>query len=127
MKNEFEISYEKWQAAYDRLKEVIEQEPLTDILRDSAIKRFEFTYELCWKTLKLYYKEKGKDLRYPKDVFKEAFNDGIIEDENLFLQMIDDRNKTVHIYSQEAIKQIHVHILDLYYPAFSELLGKLEE
>jgi len=126
MKNEFEMSYEKFVTACERLREVIEQNPLTEILRDSTIKRFEFTYELCWKTLKLYYKEKGKDLRYPKDAFQEAFNDGLIEDEQLFLEILKDRNQTVHVYSQEDIEKIYAHIVSGYWGAFSGLLVKLK-
>ena len=77
------------------------------------------------KTLKLYYKDKGKDPRYPKDVFKEAFNDSLIEDEAVFLKILEDRNKTVHIYSQEDIEAIYRRIVDLYCGAFSGLLRTL--
>jgi len=126
MKNEFEMSLEKFQSAYQRLKEVIEQRPLTEILRDSTIQRFEFMYELCWKTLKLFYKDKGKDLRYPKDAFQEAFNDGIIEDEQVFLEILKDRNQTVHVYSQEEIEKIYVHIVERYLNAFASVLVRLE-
>jgi len=96
-------------------------------LRDSTIQRFEFTYELCWKTLKLYYKIKGKDLLYPKDAFKEAFNDGLIDDEQLFLEIINDRNQTVHVYSQEDIEKIYSHIVERYFDAFGMLLIKLKK
>lgn len=126
MKSAFELSIVRFQTAHQRLQEVIEQKPLTDILRDSTIQRFEFTFELCWKTLKLYYKAKGIDLRYPADVFKEAFNDGIINNEQVFLEILKDRNQTVHVYNQEDINKIYSHIVDHYVAAFGETLKKLK-
>lgn len=126
MKSELAMALEKFRTAHQRLREVIEQKPLTEILRDSTIQRFEFTFELCWKALKLYYRMKGKDLRYPKDVFKEAFNDGVIDDEQLFLEILKDRNRTVHVYSQEDIESIYAQIVDRYCRAFGALLLRLE-
>jgi nucleotidyltransferase substrate binding protein (TIGR01987 family) len=44
--------------AYARFEEVM-QEKKTMIVRDSAIQRFEFTFELVWKTLKAYLQKQG--------------------------------------------------------------------
>ena len=47
--------------------------PETDIVRDAAIQRFEFTFELVWKTLQLYLEHEGFEAAGPRAVLKRAF------------------------------------------------------
>ena len=77
---------------------------------DATIKRFEFTFELSWKCLKQYFQEQGIIVNYPKEIIKEAFATGLINDEQLWLQMLNDRNMTSHTYNRQLADQIHHHI-----------------
>lgn len=91
----------QYQQAVRRLDEVL-KEKKSDIVRDSAIKRFEFTFDLSWKLLKaLLEEEKGVICASPKDCFREAYKNGIIGYDEYFLKMTDWRNEIVHSYSQE--------------------------
>jgi len=82
------------------------KEPESEFIRDASIQRFEFTYELLWKTLKAFLEEiHGVRAVSPRQVFKEAFALDLIENEEIFLDMIEARNTLAHTYNEkQAIK-----------------------
>jgi nucleotidyltransferase substrate binding protein (TIGR01987 family) len=93
--------------AMDRFAEAI-QEPESSIVMDATIQRFEFTYELMWKTLKIYLEEiHGIRTVSPRQVFKEAYSLSIIKQEGLFLEMIKSRNLLSHTYNEEQAADIY--------------------
>ncbi len=72
-----------------------------DLARDGLIQRFEFTFELAWKTLKAVFEDEGLiGLNSPKSVLREAYAAQIIEDEELWLAILQDRNRMAHIYNE---------------------------
>lgn len=79
-------------------------DPFTDVVRDASIQRYEFTFELFWKVLKLYLKEEeGLECFSPKACIREIrtfFKLSETEIE-LCLKMANDRNISVHTYSEE--------------------------
>jgi len=80
--------------------------PETDIVRDAAIQRFEFTFELVWKTLQLYLEHEGLESSGPRAVLKRAFVIRLISDQDeadVWLQMLDDRNLTSHAYASDPL------------------------
>jgi len=98
-----------------------------DLYKDGVIQRFEFTFELLWKTLKIYLENQGIIVRSPRESFKEAFRLGLIEDEKLFLDMLKDRNDTTHIYDKETAESIFNRIKSNYIPAIKIVLEKISE
>lgn len=118
-----------YQDALQRLKEAIAeftQVNSSDVVRDGLIQRFEFTYELAWKTTRDYLIDQGiVDKNSPKSVLREAFAQQLIKDELVWLEMIDDRNKTTHLYSQEEAVRIANNIVGKYAGEFDLLLQKL--
>lgn len=115
-------AYEK---ALKRLNEVL-SEPESAIMRDAAIKRFEFTFELLWKSLQQFFRGQGIVCNSPKGCLKEAFSYGLVEDNPLWLRMIDDRNLTVHTYNEAVAIEIYRHLRD-YMPLFEKVLRSLEK
>jgi len=98
--------------AISRLEEAIRQ-PENDMSRDSVIQRFEFSFELAWKTLQLYLEHQGLEAGSPRQAFKDAFAQGIIHDEDeadAWLKMLEDRNLTTHTYHQDLAKAIYQRI-----------------
>jgi nucleotidyltransferase substrate binding protein (TIGR01987 family) len=111
-------------SAYDRYGEVMGLEK-NAIIRDSAIHRFEFTYELAWKTMKAYLEEKGvKDIYSPKEVIRSAFQLGLIENDTTWLDMVETRNETSHLYSENIAERVYGK-LAAYLPLLAKLLSKL--
>ena len=85
-----------------RLQEAVGQ-PESSIVRDAVIQRFEFSFELVWKALKLYLEHQGHECGGPRPTLKKAFADGLIatpEEADVWLQMLEDRNLTSHAYDE---------------------------
>lgn len=128
--SKFTEKYEKLISATDRLKEAIadyETTPL-DSVRDGAIQRFEFCTELAWKTVREYLIEQGyTDINSPKSVMKTAFSDGLLTNENGWLEILESRNITSHVYDERTAETIFESIKNLYTPLFSELIETLKK
>lgn len=110
-------SFEALGDALERLEEVIDM-PLDDrrIIADATIQRFEFTFELFWKTLKRVLLQEGIDAKTPKETLQKAFQLKWIDSEELWINMLRDRNETSHIYDEEKAKEIFEHI-KVYFPS----------
>ena len=78
----------------------------TKLERDGAIQRFEFTYELLWKTLKKILSFKGININNPRDVFRAAAKEGLIEDPKFWFEAIKKRNMTTHIYNEQYADEV---------------------
>lgn len=117
---------EDFKKAVLRLHEVLEQEK-NDIMRDSAIKRFEIVFDLAWKTIKAYLEEKkGVVCASPKPCFKEAYKQSLIEYDNFWLELTDARNETVHVYNEDFAEKTYA-LLPKALIYFKELLENLEK
>lgn len=116
--------------ALDRFANVVDREDefkvdgLEDVYLDLIVKRFEFTYEMCWKALKRYLDFIGIDAKSPRAVFKESFAQGLICDEDIWLDMIESRNLSSHIYDESEIREI-LDKKEIYKNAFVLVRNKL--
>ncbi|MFA7059680.1 MAG: HI0074 family nucleotidyltransferase substrate-binding subunit [Pedobacter sp.] len=120
----FRRAFERFAEALDK-KEILEREGFGDIFLDLAVKRFEFTYEMTWKAIKRYLDYAGIGAMSPRACFKEAFSQHLITEEQIWLEMIERRNLSSHIYNQDEVTGI-LGRLDDYRKAFQELLEQLE-
>ena len=109
-----------FEQALGRLREVV-AEPETAIIRDAAIKRFEFTFELAWKAIQRYLRDEGMTCRSPKSCLREAFTLGIIPDDPRWIRLIDDRTLTAHTYDEETAKTIFRNLKEDYLSLFEQL------
>jgi len=78
------------------------KEAKTELEQDGAIQRFEFTFELTWKTLKRILSFKGITANSPRDVFRESAKQNFIEDPTVWFEFIKKRNLSSHTYDQEG-------------------------
>ena len=103
--------------------EVVVQKPMDEDRRniDATIQRFEFTIELFWKLLKKLLFSKGVSTQYPRDVLQQAYAGNLIDDEQVWLKMMNDRNQTTHTYDEDLANQIYERI-KTYTPVFSKTL-----
>ena len=126
--SDYKQKIENYKNALNRLREgVLRFDEEDDMLRDGLIQRFEFTFELAWKTLKALFEDEGLiGLNSPKMVLKEAFSAGLIEDEELWLSILKDRNLTCHIYNEAAAIAICEHIIKTYVNAFERLKERIQ-
>jgi nucleotidyltransferase substrate binding protein (TIGR01987 family) len=108
--------------------ELAEQRDLSDLEQQGLIQAFEFTHELAWKTLKDFLEDHGATGIYgSKDATREAFAKDLIENGEIWMEMIQSRNRTTHTYDETTAEEIAVAITFNYYPAFQKLQSRLAE
>lgn len=125
MKETLDYSIKQLEKAFLKLKNGAAS-ARDDLDKDGVIQRFEFTSELFWKTLKIFLAYKGIETRTPRDSLKEAFRINLIEDEKLFLNMLEDRNKTSHIYDESTADDIFVRIKNEYVQLIEKTIQKIK-
>ena len=95
-------------AAFARLEAALEQDPrATDLVVDGTIQRFEFAFELAWKLMQAILKVHGIEAASPRTAIKEAFRVGWLPDGEGWIDMLEDRNKTSHLYDETAAQAIY--------------------
>ncbi|MDQ1244547.1 MAG: Nucleotidyltransferase substrate binding protein [Campylobacterota bacterium] len=120
----FTSALEKYESAVKRYEE-FKSEGFGDVYLDLIVKRFEFTYEMSWKALKRYLEFLGFEVKNPRQTFKEGYAQQILDDENIWLDMIEQRNLSSHIYDEIEISEI-LDKKESYLKAFLDLKIKLE-
>lgn len=93
------------------------------IMREGAIQRFEYTFELAWKTLKDYleWRKVTLERKGPADVIKAAFDAGYIEEGQDWMDALDARNEMSHVYRQQAFERVLVELRARFHARFEDL------
>lgn len=105
-------NYEKAFKRLSRAIEVVKATPDDDLLQSGLVQTYEYTFELAWKTLKDYLEMEGFLLRSPRETIRQGFQGGYITNAEDWLQVLADRNLTVHIYDDEIIIRVLKDILN---------------
>lgn len=106
--------------AFSRLKEAVPTVS-NQLEKDGTIQRFEFVFELVWKTLKDYAEDQGRmDAASPRDAFRVAADLGIIEDPLPWFEFLKFRNEATHLYNEKKADDVFVQI-----PAFVSAVALL--
>lgn len=82
-------------------------EPLTDIVRDAVIQRFEYVFELSWKTMQIAAAYMGTLCNSPREAIKTAFKLDWIQEPDSWLESMEARNKTSHTYNEKVAKEVY--------------------
>ena len=115
-------------SATERLKEAL-QEKENDIIIDGTLHRFEFTFELAWKTIKDYLEYSGiiDGIGSPREIIKTAFEQGIIDDGENWIKMMLARNSLSHLYDENKSRKIYIEIKEIYLELFEKLNSKFAD
>lgn len=81
-------------------------ENLSEAEKGGLIQFYEICFELSWKTMKDYLESEGFEVKSPREAIKLAFQTGLVKDGELWIQALEDRNLTSHIYDEETINKI---------------------
>ena len=121
----YEERKQDFNKAVERLKEALEIEE-NEIVIDGAIHRFEFTFELAWKTMKDYLEYIGiiQRIGSPREIIKTAYENGIIRDGDNWIKMMLARNSLSHLYDEEKSREIYLEIKESYFKLLQELNDK---
>ncbi len=105
-----------------------QQRPLSDLEQQGLIQAFEFTHELAWNTLKDFLEERGAaNLFGSKDATRQAFAVGLIENGEIWMAMIQSRNRTTHTYDQTTADEIARAITTSYLAEFGKFQKRFAE
>ncbi|HEK22182.1 nucleotidyltransferase substrate binding protein [Mucilaginibacter sp.] len=119
--------FSNFRKALGQLEKFIVKGNLSDLEEQGLIKAFEYTYELGWKTLKDYLEYQGIDnITGSRDAIREAFGAEIINNGEVWMQMLQSRNLTAHSYNEKTADEIVEAVLNIYFDAFKKLEKKLE-
>lgn len=112
--------------AVTSLREALAQ-PIDPFIRDATIKRFEFTYELCWKFIQRHLRRQSvtPEALTRRDLFRDAAALGLIDDPEAWFKFHDARNLTAHTYNEETAKQVY-ETARRFLPAAEALLAALD-
>lgn len=88
---------------------------LSDLEKQGLIQAFEFTHELAWNVMKDYFTYQGQHLiTGSRDAIRAAFNKGLIDEGEAWMNTIKSRNKTSHTYNEETAEEIIHSYLHLF-------------
>lgn len=125
-KTEVILAIEKLKKAFKKLEESVKIAK-DDLHKDGVIQRFEFTAELLWKTLKIILEYNSIDTSGgPKAVIKQSFKFGYIPDDEIILDILEDRNISSHIYDEKTSDEIFKRISEVYIKKISEIINHIE-
>lgn len=115
----FDRAFVLLRSAFDEHK--VDQ--LSDLEQEGIIQRFEYSYELAWKTMKDYLEENGVIITpvTPRNVIKEAFAAGMIENGQVWIDMMLHRNLLAHTYDFSKFKEVLKAIENHYLAALSNI------
>ncbi|MBU2454395.1 MAG: nucleotidyltransferase substrate binding protein [Proteobacteria bacterium] len=114
--------FENFKNAYKQFSDAVScVDQLSVLEKEGMIQRFEYTFELAWKTLKDFLEAQNVDAAYPRQVIKKAFEYEIIEDGETWLEMLEQRNLMAHTYSEEIFIKAVQLICGKYFQAIEQV------
>ncbi len=124
-RDRFEIARSNFLRAVTRLQDVLQVDE-SDIVRDSLIQRFEFSYELAWKCLFYWLRDQGETVpEMVRPVIQAAFRAGIIDDPQTWERIKDNRDETSHTYNEGKAVEVAAFVRAHAISAFESLADRL--
>lgn len=125
MNDYFEEKLATFEQALATFKVALLKNP-SELERDGAIQRFEYCFDLSWKTLKRFLEKRGIiNLNSPRSVFAAAYAENIIDDETIWSDILLKRNASVHTYNQVLAESLFSQ-LPIFYTAMHDLSIKMK-
>ena len=120
------LALEEYGKAVRELEDALGSAPSTRLEQAGCIQYFEFCFELAWRTIKAFAERHGmSDIVSPRDCLKAAFALHWIDDEAVWLEMLESRNKMSHTYDSESALVVYDR-LGSFLPVLQSLTARLE-
>jgi nucleotidyltransferase substrate binding protein (TIGR01987 family) len=124
-RNRWKTRFTSYVRSLDKLLEITDKislGSLSEIERDSLIKRFELTFELAWNLLKDFLEDQGETQLFgSRNTFRSAFSRGLIQDGETWMDMVDSRVRSAHVYDEDSARDIAELIYKDYIRLFNQL------
>lgn len=119
--------FQNFDKAFLQLKAAVDLYPnLSDLEKEGLIQRFEYTFELAWKTLKDYLENQQVPVKFPRDTIKQAFQYEMITDGDVWMDMLEKRNLIAHTYDEKNFQKAIKIITGQYFSALRQLHSDLQ-
>jgi len=119
-------NYKKALVTMTRAVDLATHRELSDLEKQGVIKGFEFTFELAWNLMKDYLEEQGiTGIIGSKNAVRQAYNQGLIDNGQTWMEMIESRNLSSHSYDDELAKHLQLKITGEYFLKFKEFDEKM--
>lgn len=122
--------FSNYKKALQKLQDALREyeNEMSDLEKEGMIQRFEYTFELAWKTLQDLLYERGYiDIKGPTLVLRQALQNGYIEGEEKWRLMKNARELTSHTYDEHTANKIAEKIKEDYYELLFALKTRLDE
>ncbi len=117
--------FDNFDRAFVLLREALEHglPALSQLEKEGTIQRFEIAFELAWKTMKDYLEENGLVVNpaTPRNIIKEAFAAKLLDDGQVWIDMMLHRNLLSHTYDIKVFEEVLQTVAERYLPAFDRL------
>jgi nucleotidyltransferase substrate binding protein (TIGR01987 family) len=126
----------RWKQRLSNLKQALVQlasavaltstRKLSELEKQGLIQTFEFTHELAWNVMRDYFADQGNtSITGSRDAAREAFQNGLVLQGDVWMEMIKSRNQTSHTYNQVVADEIAHKIIHAYLPEFEAFEAKM--
>ena len=122
--------YENFCRALENLEVAAQQESYSILEETGLIAMFEICFEQAWKVLKEILEDEGyreSKTGSPRQILKLAYSAGILSNEEIWLEILSDRNILSHVYDSSKAKITVEKIKEKYLAEFKNLKKILEE
>jgi nucleotidyltransferase substrate binding protein (TIGR01987 family) len=113
--------FQNFEKAFLLLKRTLDIKNPSEAEKGGLIQFYEMAFELAWKLMKDYLEELGFTVISPREAIKQAFQSGIIEDGQGWIDALDDRNLTTHTYDESTAEKVVATIRTSYFPMLRQL------
>lgn len=113
--------FQNFDKAIARLEEALLLPGLDDLALNGLIQRFEYTFELAWKTLKDYLEDQGFLVTSPREVIRQGVASTYIMDGQTWLDALQHRNMLSHMYDDQHFRDAEQAIRNRYFKIIKQL------
>ncbi|MDP2691559.1 MAG: nucleotidyltransferase substrate binding protein [bacterium] len=117
----FEQRFQNFEKAHHVLEQSLLIQSPSEVERGGIIQFFELAFELSWKIMKDYLETQGFIANSPREALKQAFQAGVIQDGHRWIDALEKRNLSTHIYDEEVALGILQDIRQYYFPLIDQL------
>jgi nucleotidyltransferase substrate binding protein (TIGR01987 family) len=97
----------------------------SEVERGGIIQFYEMAFELAWKLMKDYLEQLGFTVNSPRDAIKQGFQAKLLDEGQLWMDALTDRNLTTHTYDENKAIEVVAKIRSDYFPALQQLYRRL--
>ena len=119
--------FENFEKSFVLLKNALDIETPSIVEKAGVIQFFETTFELSWKLMKDYLEYVGYDINSPREAIKKSFSIELINEGDMWLQALIDRNLTVHTYDEATANEVYKIIKTRYFSLLNDFYMMMKD